>query len=94
MCYKCDQGVDRSFLPPQPLEPTPSPNGVKVPGMNAEQLFDQALAKVESDSIRQWANSERNRPTWIKIAQLTVTNQNNPDVFRFSALIVATAIGL
>lgn len=80
---------------------SPSPNGVKAPegsrqttSMNAEQLFEQALAKVESDSIRQWATSERNRPTWIKIAQLTVTNQNNPDVFRFSALIVSTAIGL
>lgn len=73
---------------------SPSPNGVKVPSMNAEQLFEQALAKVESESIRQWATSERNRPTWIKIAQLTVTNQNNPDVFRFSALIVSTAIGL
>jgi hypothetical protein len=62
--------------------------------MNAEQLFEQALAKVESESIRQWANSERNRPVWIKLAGLAVTNQKNPDPVRFSALIVSTAIGL
>ncbi len=62
--------------------------------MNAEQLFEQALAKVESESIRQWANSERNRPIWIKFAQRAILNQKEPDVFRFSALIVSTAIGL
>lgn len=63
--------------------------------MNAEQLFEQALAKVESDSIRQWAETEHNKPLWLKMAQGAIEKHNGqPDVSLFSALIVSTAIGL
>jgi hypothetical protein len=63
--------------------------------MNAEQLLQTALEKVESDSIRQWATSEHNRPIWIKLADLAIQKQNgSPDVCRFSTAIVAAAIGL
>jgi hypothetical protein len=78
-----------------PFPSTPSPNGVKAPGMNAEQLFEQALTKVESSTIRIWANSERNRPLWIKMAEAAIVKHNGePDVSIFAALIVAQAIGL
>jgi hypothetical protein len=78
----------------QPSE-TPSPNGSKAPNMNAEQLFQQALAKVESQSIRQWAETEHNRPVWLKAAEAAIVKHNGlPDVSLFSAYIVATAIGL
>lgn len=94
--------MNRSFLPPQPFrekkldwESDPSPNGVKTPSMSPEQLFQQALAKVESDSIRQWAETEHNRPIWLQLAELAIQKQNGkPDVYRFSAAIVASAIGL
>lgn len=73
----------------------PSPNGVKQDGMTAEQLFQQALAKVESESIRQWATSEHNQPLWLKMAQGAIEKHHgSPDVSLFSALIVSTAIGL
>lgn len=72
----------------------PSPNEVK-PLTEAEQLLQAALEKVESQSIRQWVTSEHNRSIWLEIAQQAVSKQNgSPDIFLFSALIVATAIGL
>jgi hypothetical protein len=38
--------------------------------MNASQLLDKALLKVESQSIKDWVAA--NRKTWEKIAQLYV----------------------
>lgn len=74
---------------------TPSPNEAK-PLTEAEQLLQEALSHVESESIREWVNSEQNRPTWIKIAELAIEKKpvGSPDISLFSALIVATAIGL
>jgi hypothetical protein len=63
--------------------------------MNAEQLFQQALAKVESQSIRQWAETEHNRPIWIKAAEAAIVKHNGqPNVALFTVLIVSSAIGL
>lgn len=95
--------MNRSFLPPQPFqekkldwepESNPSPNEVK-PLTEAEQLLQDALGLVESDRIRQWAETEHNRPIWIKLADLAIQKQNGkPDVSRFSTFIIASAIGL
>ena len=60
--------------------------------MTNEKLFDQALAKVESKSIREWANSDHNRPLFVKIAE-TFVGKDEP-VTRFSTYIVCVAIGL
>lgn len=62
--------------------------------MNAEQLFEQALAKVESESIRQWAQTEHNRPIWIKLAELALAKKPDASPDRFSTLIVCSAMGL
>lgn len=63
--------------------------------MDAEQLFQQALAKVESASIREWATSEHNRPIWIKAADAAIVKHNGqPSVALFTVLIVSSAMGL
>lgn len=62
--------------------------------MNAEQLLQAALEKVESQSIRQWATSEHNRPIWIKLAELALAKKPDASPDRFSTLIVCSAIGL
>lgn len=60
--------------------------------MTAEELFAAALAKVESASIRDWAQTEHNRPLWLKIAEKYV---GQPDAeYGLSSDIVGTAIGL
>lgn len=62
--------------------------------MSAEQLLDAALSKVESESIRAWANTPHNRPIWLEIAGKAIVKHNgNPDVSMFTAYIVCTAIG-
>jgi hypothetical protein len=61
----------------------------------AERLFEDAISKVESDEIRNWANSEQNRDLWIKYTQdfLKVSKQGDLESF-LAGMIVATAIGL
>jgi len=62
--------------------------------MNGAQLLDEALSHVESDSVREWANSEHNRPIWEKIAQGALDkNGGEYDVHRLAAYIVCVAIG-
>ena len=63
--------------------------------MNAEQLFTAALALVESASIKEWAQTDHNRPIFVKIAEGALA-KNGPSASpsMFSALIVSSAIGL
>lgn len=58
------------------------------------ELLDEALGKVESNSIKEWANSDHNRPVFEKIAQGTLDKNPDADTDRFSAYIVCLAIGL
>jgi hypothetical protein len=62
--------------------------------MTPEELLEQALEQVESKSIRTWAQSDRNRPIWIKLAEGALEKNPCCDVHGFAAYIVATAIGL
>jgi hypothetical protein len=67
-------------------------NPVKNPRVSGEQLFEQALARVESESIRQWATTGKNRTIWLEMAQAAAKKgQTDPDLF--AAYIVTTAMG-
>jgi hypothetical protein len=61
--------------------------------MNAKQLFEASLGQVESTSIRAWAQSDHNRPLWLKICQESIEN-NKFDPSAMAAYMVAVAIGL
>ena len=57
-------------------------------------LLNEALAKVESKSIREWASSGHNRPLWLEIAQLYV-NKGKPDAADWLTIdIVTNAMGM
>lgn len=64
--------------------------------MSNAKLFDSAVAKVESASIRAWAQGQRE--TWLKIAaHWKRDHRANVDmdaVTAFATYITATAIGL
>jgi hypothetical protein len=60
--------------------------------ITAGQLLSDALALVESASIRAWATSDHNAPIWAKMAEKAVAK--GTDVNLFSAYIVSCAIGL
>ena len=62
----------------------------------AEQLFLEALEKVESDSIRDWATAPRRHyEAWVEAAGAHLRkHEGRGDVNRFATLIVCTAIGL
>ena len=63
--------------------------------MTNVELLDAALERVESESVRRWANSDNNRPVWEKIAQRAVDKKGDGvDPVAFSAYIVCEAIGL
>ena len=57
------------------------------------QLFGQALARVESESIREWASSPYNMPIWLEAARRAVES-GNTDPDHFAAMIVSQAMGL
>lgn len=59
----------------------------------AETLFDAALARIESASIKAWANSAHNRPVWIRYAQATIDN-GRADAVKLATVILCNAIGL
>ena len=64
-------------------------------GINAGAvaLLSEALKRVQSDSVRAWAQSERNAPIWLKAAgQAVARGKVCPDMF--AAWIVAEAMGL
>lgn len=61
----------------------------------AEQLFRKALELVDSESVRDWATSEHNRPLFIRLAQAAIDKQLSiSDPNAFAAFVVAKAIGL
>lgn len=63
--------------------------------MDAEQLFKEALSKVESASIREWAESAHNRPIFVELAGIAIAKKGpSSDPTMFSAFIVSKAIGL
>lgn len=66
--------------------------------MTPAEFVDAALIHVESTSIRQWVNTENNRPIWNQIAEQALARARarniEPDLHNFAAYIVATAIGL
>jgi len=66
--------------------------------MDPETLLTDALALVESQSVRAWATTEHNRPIFVQLAagaiQSAGVSGRDPNVHTFAAYIVATAIGL
>jgi len=56
-----------------------------------ERFLTQALAHVESESIRKWATTDHNRPLWVKMAKEAA--QKGYDPKRFATYIVCVAIG-
>lgn len=61
----------------------------------AEQHLADALEFVESESIREWVNTDRNRPIWLKLAQAALDHKGScADAEAFSAYIVCCAIEL
>lgn len=60
----------------------------------AEKLFETALSLVDSGSIRAWAQSEHNRPIFIKLAQNMLNNGPDGAHHKLATLIVSNAIGL
>lgn len=68
------------------------PHGAARLAKNAEALFEAALERVESKSIRAWATSQHNRPIWLDIAKRYV-GKDEAEI-RLATDITATAIGL
>jgi hypothetical protein len=66
--------------------------------MTAPEFFAKALARVESENVRKWATNEINYPIMIQLAEGALKKKNyladEDFVARFSAWIVAKAIGL
>ena len=59
----------------------------------ATKLYEDAVAGIESESIRKWATSDHNKPLWLQICQNAIDNgKRDPDTM--CAYMVATAIGL
>ena len=59
---------------------------------DANKLFEAALLKVESASIRAWAQTDRNSPLWVKHCASAKGVYADPNFV--AAYIVALAIGL
>lgn len=63
--------------------------------MTPEELFNAALAKVESKSIKAWADEPNNRAAFIKYAATPILENDKPDpVNRLVIVIVSQAVGL
>lgn len=60
--------------------------------MTAEELFAAALKRVESASIREWAQTDNNRPIFLKVAKEHLGKKDAEHLM--CAAIVGTAIGL
>ena len=61
--------------------------------MSGTELLDKALVKVESTSIKEWANTPHNRPIFEKIAQNAIDKNKDADPDWLCAYIVCLAIG-
>lgn len=63
--------------------------------MTNVEFLDAALGQVESESIREWANSDHNRPIFEKMAQGAIDKRGEEaDPVMFSAYVVSLAMGL
>lgn len=58
----------------------------------ALSLFNDSLAKIESESIRKWVTSAHNMPLWMETCQNAVNN-NRTDSDNMAAYMVCVAIG-
>ena len=47
--------------------------------MNANELLEQALAGVESKSIRDWAASDHNKPVFLRMAEKYLKSKTRPE---------------
>jgi hypothetical protein len=63
-----------------------------TPVYDPTSLLDAALAKVESDSVREWA--EKQRAIWLKIAETYLGKAKEPKPESLAIVIAAEAIGL
>lgn len=59
-----------------------------------ETHFNQAIAGLESDSIRKWAVSPRNRPLFIEFTEKTLKKNPKSSVHDLTTVILMSAIGL
>jgi hypothetical protein len=60
--------------------------------MRANNYLNEALEKVESQSVRAWATSAHNYPIFLEMAQGALKKGTSTDFF--AGMIVAYAIGL
>lgn len=61
----------------------------------ANKLFEQALSKIESASIREWASNAHNRPVFLEWIKAPAAGFPPPlDADKVALYIVANAIGL
>jgi hypothetical protein len=63
-----------------------------TPVYDPTSLLDAALAQIESVSIREWANKQRE--IWLKIAAQYLGKAKEPKPETLKLVIVAEAIGL
>lgn len=68
-------------------------NELKLSFVTPNQLFEASLKLVDSKSIREWAQTERNKPLWLEICNTAISKgrANSSDM---AAYMVAVAIGL
>jgi len=60
---------------------------------NANKLLTDALARVESESVKAWAQTAQNGPLFLKMAENAI-KRNEADPDRFAAFIVCCALGM
>lgn len=59
--------------------------------MTPTKYLKAALALVESESIRKWAVSRKNKPVWTAAARNAINRGADPQMF--AAYIVSVAMG-
>ena len=62
----------------------------------AKKFLKEALAHVESRSIREWATSEHNLPIWVEITKGWLEKNGGPsdnNRIRLTTYIVVEALG-
>jgi len=59
----------------------------------ANELFDEAVAQIESKSIRAWATSDHNKPIWLKHIQSLLDEGRKVDTQRLCTFMILTAMG-
>jgi hypothetical protein len=60
--------------------------------MNPEQFLQEALSNVESKSIREWAQTEHNKPLVLKLAESF--QKTGAPAIRFGTYLVCVAMGM